>query len=147
LARRLAELDSTLALGLGAGGVDHAVRRAVRVANQDVGNFAFDDPAAFLSHTWEILPDADPRLRTPAYTLGEYRVAMTRMEGFLSNLDPDRVFRSYRGVPDDAELARLRVASRANVARGRRYLRQKLLAARVLETLAELSGGDGPVSL
>lgn len=147
LAARLANVDATLGLGLGPSGVDDAVRRAVQVANRDVGNFAFDDPAAFLSHTWEILPEANPRLRTPAYTLGEYRVAMTRMERFLSNLDPNRVFRSYRGAPDEAELARLRVASRANVVRGSRYLRQKLLSARVLETLAQLSGGDGPVSL
>lgn len=147
LAARLARADATYALGLGADGVEQAVRRAVRVANRDVGNFAYEDPGAFLSHTWEILPEANPTLRAPAYTLGEYREALTKMAGFLATLTPERVFRSYGGEPSAAELERLHERGRTNLARGRRYLRQKLLSARVLETLAQLTGGDGPVSL
>lgn len=147
LAARLAVADATYGLGLGSEGVDQAVRRAVRVANRDVANFAFEDAAAFLSHTWEILPEANPTLRVPAYTLGEYREALARMERFLAVLEPERVFRTYGGEPSEPELAGLRARSGANIARGVRYLRQKLLSARVLESLAILSGGDGPVAL
>jgi hypothetical protein len=63
LAQRLAEADLAHGLGLGAEGVEQAIRRAVTVANRDIGNFAYDDAAAFLSHTWEILPETNPRLR------------------------------------------------------------------------------------
>ncbi|HHH28836.1 MAG TPA: hypothetical protein ENK57_10900, partial [Polyangiaceae bacterium] len=57
LATRLAQADVEHGLGLGEAGVDRAVRRAVEVANRDIANFAYEDPAAFLSHTWEILPE------------------------------------------------------------------------------------------
>ncbi len=147
LAARLSQADEEHGLGLGEAGVLRAVRRAVDVANRDVGNFAYDDPGAFLSHTWEIIPESNPTLRLPAYTLSEYRSAMTRMEGFLASLDADRVFREHGGTPDAEALAGLRARAATNLARGTRYLRQKVLAARVLEGLAMLSGGDAPVSL
>lgn len=147
LASRLGEADAEYHLGLGPEGVEAAVKRAVRVANRDVGNFAYEDSAAFLSHTWEILPEANPTLRMPAYTLGEYRLAMTRMEGFFSQLDATRVFRVFRGTPSALELEQLYEKAAQNLAHGTRYLRQKLLSARVLESLASLTGGDAPVSL
>lgn len=147
LAARLAEADREHSLGLGEEGVTRAVRRAVNVANRDVGNFAYEDPAAFLSHTWEIIPESNPTLRMPAYTLSEYRSAMARMEGFLVQLDAHRVFREFRGSPEQDELSGLRERASTNLARGSRYLRQKVLAARLLESLATLTGGDAPVSL
>jgi hypothetical protein len=147
LASRLERADQEHSLGLGASGVEAAVRRAVEVANRDVGNFAYEDAGAFLSHTWEILPETNPTLRAPAYTLGEYRLAMTRMEGFLRVLDETRVFRVFRDTPPPAECESLAKRTRINLDRGIRYLREKLLAARVLEVLANLTGGDAPVSL
>jgi hypothetical protein len=147
LAARLAEADREHGLGLGDDGVERAVRRAVEVANRDVGNFAYDDPAAFLSHTWEIIPESNPVLRLPAYTLAEYRAAMSRMLGFFGALSAERVFREFRGSPGTEELTGLRTRAATNLARGTRYLRQKVLAARMLESLAQLSGGDAPVSL
>lgn len=147
LSERLAEADREHELGLGREGVVDAVRRAVQVANRDVGNFAYEDPGAFLSHTWEIIPESNPTLRMPAYTLSEYRSAMARMEGFLVQLDARDVFREFRGSPNAEELTGLRERAATNLARGSRYLRQKVLAARLLESLAQLTGGDAPVSL
>lgn len=147
LAKRLGEADREHGLGLGDDGVDAAVRRAVHVANRDVGNFAYEDAAAFLSHTWEILPETNPTLRMPAYTLHEYRCAMTKMETFLAKLDATRVFRVFRGTPTAEELGTLHGRAARNIARGVRYLRQKLLAARLLDTFASLTSGDAPVSL
>lgn len=147
LAERLAKADETHKLGLGAQGVERAVARAVKVANRDVGNFAYEDAGAFLSHTWEIIPETNATLRAPAYTLSEYRIAMTKMSGFLGSLTPDRVIREFRGTPDAKTLEEQRKRTAINLARGTRYLREKLLAARVLESLATLTGGDAPVSL
>jgi len=147
LAERLAVADQEHDLGLGEAGVEKAVRRAVEVANRDVGNFAYEDPGAFLSHTWEILPETNPTLRMPAYTLGEYRQAMTKMEGFFSGLRSDRVFRVFRGTPSGPDYEAMLRRADKNLERGARYLKQKVLAARVLESLANLTGGDAPVSL
>ncbi len=147
LAERLALADREHGLGLGEAGVERAVRRAVEVANRDVGNFAYEDPAAFLSHTWEILPESNPTLRLPAYTLREYRSAMSKMESFLAGLEAGRVFRVFRGTPSGPELEATWARVTTNLARGTRYLRQKVLAARLLESLGLLTGGDAPVSL
>jgi len=147
LAARLAEADREHSLGLGAEGVERAVSRAVEVANRDVANFAYEDPASFLSHTWEILPETNPTLRAPAYTLGEYRLAMSKMQGFLGSLEATRVFRVFRDTPNGPDLASLHRRATTNLQRGVRYLRQKVLAARLLESLAQLTGGDAPVSL
>lgn len=147
LAERLRLADQEYSLGLGEEGVRRAVTRAVDVANRDVANFAYEDPSAFLSHTWEILPETNPTLRMPAYTLGEYRRAMGKMEGFLGSLKAERVFRAFHDTPPPEELEGLRARASTNLVRGTRYLRQKVLAARMLGSLATLSGGDGPVSL
>lgn len=147
LAERLMEADREHGLGLGEEGVVHAVTRAAEVANRDVANFAYQDPSAFLSHTWEILPETSPTLRMPAYTLGEYRDAMGKMEGFLRTLAADRVFRVFRDTPSPEELVSLRERASKNLVRGARYLRQKVLAARLLGSFASLTGGDAPVSL
>jgi hypothetical protein len=147
LFERLFAADESFQLGLGRDGVERAVARAVKVANRDVGNFAYEDAGAFLSHTWEIIPETNATLRAPAYTLVEYRIAMTKMSGFLGSLTPERVIREFRDTPDRATLEEQRERTAINLARGTRYLREKLLAARVLETLAALTGGDAPVSL
>lgn len=147
LAERLLKADEEHGLGLGEEGVERAVQRAVDVANRDIGNFAYEDPASFLSHTWEILPETNPTLRAPAYTLAEYREAMGKMKGFLDSLEAERVFRAFRGNPSPEELSELYARTTTNLERGSRYLRQKVLSARVLESLAMLTGGDAPVSL
>jgi hypothetical protein len=147
LAQRLAEVDAEHRLGLDAAGVEAAVSRAVQIANDDVANFAYEDTADFLSNTWDLLPEANPTLRLPAYTIGEYRAAMARMAGFLGALAPERVFRTFQGSPQADELEDLRDRARRNLSRASRYLRQKLLGARLLEALAKATGGDAPVSL
>ena len=42
--------------------VAEMVRRAVRLSNSDVGNFADPDPARFLDNTWKLLPETNPAL-------------------------------------------------------------------------------------
>jgi hypothetical protein len=124
------------------------VTRAVRVANSDVGNFGDPDPATFLDHTWNLLPESNPALQLPtAYTVRQYRVALHQMEVFLSTLSGERVFHRWGGVPDEATYRELVARAGNNLGIGGRYLRVKLYTAAILESLALESGGDAPLEL
>jgi hypothetical protein len=128
--------------------VAEAVTRAVRVANSDVGNFGDPDPATFLDHTWNLLPESNPALQLPtAYTVRQYRVALHQMEVFLSTLSGERVFHRWGGVPDEATYRGLVARAGNNLGIGVRYLRVKLYTAAILESLAMESGGDAPLEL
>lgn len=148
LAERLRLANHDLRLGLDQEKIDQAVRWAVVFANRDVANFAEDDATRFLDNTWKLLPESNPSLRTQGvYSIKSYRVALQRMEGFLRSLDPATIFFQYSEAPPDNEYRQLRTKSERNVSTGREYLGIKLLTAAILEALAEISGGDVPVSL
>jgi hypothetical protein len=145
LAERLRRLDGR---PLDEAMVTEAVTRAVRVANSDVGNFGDPDPARFLDHTWNLLPETNPALQMPtAYSIRQYRVALQQMEVFLGTLGAERVFHRWGGVPDDATYRDLIARASINLGVGVRYLRVKLYTATILEALAMESGGDAPLEL
>lgn len=148
LADRLAAANERFEIGLTEEQRIAALSRAVRVANRDVGNFASEDASWFLDNTWKLLPETNSSLRGQRlYTVGEYRLAMTKMEGFLGFLDADVVFRAYQGEPTPEKYEQMRERAQANIAMGCRYLRAKLLAASLVEALAKQTGGDAPISL
>ena len=148
LAERLASANEQFGLGLDADAQREVLRRSVAVANRDVGNFASEDASWFLDNTWKLLPETNDSLRGQRlYTVAEYRMAMTKMEGFLSFLDAGVVFRAYEGIPSAQEYEEMKTRAEANIQLGCRYLRAKLLAASLLEALAKVTGGDGPISL
>lgn len=125
-----------------------AIQAAVRFANLDVDNFAEKDPKRFLDGTWKLLPEMNPALRSrEVYSIREYRQAIENMETFLSSLDPNDVFHSFRGYPPPDEFAQMVQCARHNVRIAQEYLRVKLLSQAILEALAEVSGGDAPLSL
>ncbi|MBI4818231.1 MAG: hypothetical protein HY791_18350 [Deltaproteobacteria bacterium] len=137
-----------LAIGFQPSDAERAVRAALGVVNRDVENFAFENSAEFLDHTWMLLPESNWSLRNnAAYTLTEYRGAIERMEKFLSGLSPSLVFSEFRGAPEKERLESMTRGAARNIRIGSRYLRAKCVAARVLESLACLTGGDAPVSL
>lgn len=140
-------LESRLvALGLSAEEVGVMVRRATRLSNNDVGNFADPDPARFLDNTWKLLPETNPSLHTPTtYSIRDYRVALMKMEHFLSKLPADRVFHAWGGEPSVEEHHRLVEAARRNIDIAVRYMRTKLYATSFIEALANESGGDAPL--
>ncbi len=124
------------------------IRRATRLANNDVGNFAEKDPGRFLDNTWKLLPETNPTLHTPnTYTVNEYRVALLKMEGFLASLSAERVFRMQAGEPSPEEHKRRVDAAARNIALAVRYMRCKLFSTAVVEALAMESGGDAPLDL
>lgn len=140
LAKRLAALDLSETLR------DEIVRRAVRLGNRDVENFADNDAARFLDNTWKLLPESNPALHSPmVYTVRDYRRALQKMEGFLAWLPAERVFHSFGGEPK-AEIHARRVArTTGNLELAVRYLRAKLYSIGLVEAIAELTGGDVPI--
>jgi len=148
LAGRLAGAARLLRLELSPEKIDLAVQQAVTFANRDVENFADPEVTRFLDNTWKLLPETNPSLRTQGvYTIASYRVAIQKMEGFLGSLDPALIFGQYRGVPSAETLGDMVRRAERNVFTARAYLGTKLLTVALLEALAEVSGGDAPVSL
>ena len=145
LAERLKKASTALGISLNQEEVEDAVHRAVMMANRDVANFGDQDVGAFLDNTWKLLPESNSRLqRSHFYTIREYRVAIHKMHGFLSNLDPTVIFYRYKGRPSDAEYARMCNQARYNLELANRYLEVKLLTTVLLECLAYATGGDSP---
>ena len=135
-----------LALGLEPDEAAAMVRRAVRLSNSDVGNFAHSDPSFFLDNTWKLLPETNPALHIAStYTVKDYRVALEKMEGFLAQLKAERVFRCWGGEPTKEEHARRVSVARSNIALAVRYLQCKLYSTAMIEALASESGGDAPL--
>lgn len=131
---------------LDAAACEDAVRLAARLGNRDVENFAEEDPARFLDNTWRLLPETNPALATPGvYRTGEYRMAIQKMEAFLSKLDAERVFHQFRGEPSQEEYNRLIAQAKRNIDLAVRYLRAKLYTIALVEAIAHASGGDAPV--
>ena len=148
LAQRLQAANANLRLGLGREKIEQAVRWAVTFANRDVANFAERDVTRFLDNTWKLLPETNPSLRTlGVYSIKSYRVALQKMEGFLCSVDPATIFAQYAGAPPENEYRQMRQRGERNVSTACEYLGIKLLTAAILEALAEISGGDAPVSL
>jgi hypothetical protein len=148
LGQRLQAASGNLGLELDRQKIEQAVRWAVTFANRDVANFAERDVTRFLDNTWKLLPETNPSLRTQGvYSIRSYRTALQKMEGFLQSLDPATIFAQYRGAPPEGEYKEMMRRGEHNVSTAREYLGIKLLTAAILEALAEISGGDAPVSL
>jgi hypothetical protein len=128
--------------------IDVVLQRAVVFSNQDVETFRMADPARFLDITFKLLPESNVALRKRGvYTIRDYRIGLQKMERFLGSLNPDHVFNYYKGVPPLAEYQAMVRQAHENLAIALRYLKIKLLAMALLESLAEATGGDAPLSL
>ncbi|GAB1482047.1 hypothetical protein MASR2M78_08620 [Treponema sp.] len=127
---------------------EEAIGRAVHFANEDVKDFALNDPGAFLNNTWKLLPESNTTLRNRgAFTIKEYRTALDKMLRFFLSLDPASIYHSYKDVPDEAEMASLEALAKRNLQYAELYIKAKLLATGILEAISELSGGDAPMAL
>jgi hypothetical protein len=148
LAHRVREVSNALGIPSAEAETDNVVIDAVTLANRDVASFAEDEPGTFLSTTWLLIEESNaPLAAVGVYSIQEYRRALSRMEAFLSALDPDHVFHRYRGVPGEGEFAALCAAARRNLGFACDYLGAKITTIAIIEALALLSGGDCPVSM
>jgi hypothetical protein len=125
-----------------------ALQLAVKFSNKDVESFAEKTAGHFLDNTWKLLPETNVALRSAEiYSIREYRQALHKMELFFTFLNPENVFNQYHGIPSNRKYTQMVKLARNNVLTARDYLRIKLLSAAILESLAEISGGDAPLSL
>jgi len=144
---RLEEANSRFQLGMTATEIRDAAQRSIRLANRDVGNFAHPDSAYFLSNTWNLMPETNHNLKNSnSYTVYEYRIALQKMEGFLSFLKPELVFHKFHNEPTEQEYQEMVERTRHNLEVSRLYLGTKLVSIAVLEALSTHLGRDVPIS-
>jgi hypothetical protein len=148
LAQRLGALNQRLSLGMSEAEVERAVQEAVVFANQDVISFADADVGRYLDGTWKLLPETNIALRSgKVYSIRDYRRALQSTDRFLNILDPELIYHGYHGIPSEPERREMVEMARRNLAIGREYLGIKLVAIAIYEALAEITGGDAPLSL
>ena len=148
LERRLSAINHDFRLQMSHAQIIAAVSNAVSFSNKDVLTFSVSDTGRFLDNTWKLLPELNPSLRLNGiYTIRSYRQGLEKMEAFLLQLNPETIFNQYAGEPEAGVFERMLALAHRNVTTARQYLGIKLLAATILEALAEITGGDVPVAL
>lgn len=141
---RLEKTNEAHQLGMSKSTMDKAVKRAVRLANQDVGSFGAESGAEFLASTWELVPELNPVLRAQKdYTVQAYREALLQMEAFFGSLDPEIVFQRFLDEPKNFSL--LAGNATRNIQDAQKYFQLKLVTLAVLEAVGEKFGR--PVAL
>ena len=143
-----AAIRCTPALAVDAHRLQTAIQRAVCMANLDVGGFSSKDTMFFLVNTWNLLPEGNITLRMPGlYSLKDYRTSLHKTTKFFHSLQPSSIYHQYHGVPDNDEYAARLQCAELNLSISILYLKYKLIAAGILEALADCTGGDGPISM
>ena len=120
---------------------------AVKIANADVQSFGKPDLSNFIANTWQILSESNKNFhQSGSFFIRMYREDLMRMKTFLSMLQPKVIFRQYGNTPDhDAYQAQIE-CSRNHLRDSLEYVKAHIAAISVVEALAELSGGDAPLS-
>ncbi len=123
------------------------VKRAVRLANRDVENFAYESVAEFLHNTWNLMPETNHDLtNSNYYTVSGFRVSLQKMEGFMHFLKPELVFQRYQDEPSPEAYQTLINRTQRNLEVARLYLGGKLLSIAVIEALSQRIGQDIPLA-
>ncbi|GEM_PF-268833 len=147
LHQHLRQANNHFHLGLTEQEIGQTLRRAVRVTNRDVENFADPSPARFLDNTWSLLPETNHNLMNAnSYTVRHYRTALEKMEAFMSVLQPELVFRQFQNEPSDRTYQELVSRAARNIEVARLYLAAKLVSITILESLSSYIGRDIPLS-
>ncbi len=141
LVERLRRVNTLYQLGFQETELRPMVRRAVKLANQDVSNFGGESATRFLKNTWELVPEINPLLRSPAsYTVEGYRGALEKMEHFFSHLEPEVIFQRFDDEPSAEEYRILLSNATRRVEEARYYFRLKLISLGLLEALSGTLG-------
>lgn len=123
------------------------VKRAVRVTNRDVVNFAFPNSADFLDNTWNLMPETNHELsNADSYTIQGYRRSLHKMEEFMNFLKPELVFQRFRDEPDAETYNMLISQTGKNLEVARLYLGVKLITIGILEAISYRLGRGIPLS-
>ena len=128
--------------------IHNIVERCVRLCNRDVENFASQNPAHFLDNTWNLIPETNHDLmRVNTYTANGYRISLQKMEGFLSFLKADIVFRQYQNEPSKSHFDELILMASRNLEIARLYLGMKLTSIAFLEAISMRIGKTVSVAM
>lgn len=147
LYERLTIVNQEFDMGWGQAEIQAIVKRAIRLANRDIENFAYESSAEFLDNTWNLMPETNHDLTSAnAYTVSGYRVSLQKMEGFMNFLKPELVFQRYLNEPDAEVYAVVIHRTQKNLEVARLYLGSKLLSIAVIEALSQRIGQDIPLA-
>ncbi|MEG4515856.1 MULTISPECIES: hypothetical protein [unclassified Microcoleus] len=147
LHQRLVSINRDFSMGWSHAEIVEIVKRAVRLANRDVENFASPNSSNFLDNTWNLMPETNHELtNVNSYTVAGYRRSLQKMEGFLNFLKPELVFQQFMQEPDDKTYANLIARTRKNIEVAKLYLGVKLITIAILEALSYRLGRDIPLS-
>ncbi|MEG4581244.1 hypothetical protein QUA71_16755 [Microcoleus sp. MON1_C5] len=147
LHQRLVSANRDFNLGWSDAQTVEIVKRAVRLANRDVENFASPNSSNFLDNTWNLMPETNHELtNVNSYTVAGYRKSLQKMEGFLKFLKPELVFQHFMQEPDDETYANLIARTRKNIEVAKLYFGVKLITIAILEALSYRLGRDIPLS-
>ncbi|TYQ23620.1 hypothetical protein [Pseudanabaena sp. UWO310] len=140
---RLVEANEVFQFGWSDPEIAEIVKRAVRLSNRDVENFASPNSSRFLNNTWNLIPETNHDLKNVnSYSVHGYRVSIQKMEGFMNFLSPEIVFRRYRDEPSEKNYYKLLAQTKQNLEVSRLYLGTKLTSIAVLEALSFRIGRD-----
>jgi len=147
LYERLWRTNQNFQLGWSEAETQVIVKRAIRLANRDIKNFAYESSAEFLDNTWNLMPETNHDLTSAnAYTVSGFRASLQKMEGFMYFLKPELVFQRYLDEPDPDLYQELICRSQKNLDVARLYLGSKLLSIAVIEALSQRIGQDIPLA-
>lgn len=148
LKQRLFEIKQKYCVDCTEESIDEILKLAVLFSNQDVQTFADPTISKFIDITWKLLPETNVALRLKgSYTIKDYRKALQRMRDFLANLNPTDIFNQYMNIPPDDVYRKMQELARHNIGTAVEYLSIKLVGMGILESLADNTGGDAPLSL
>jgi hypothetical protein len=147
LFKRLSKVSDRFQFGWDDAAIEAIVKRAVRLANRDIENFAYESSAEFLDNTWNLMPETNHDLTSSnSYTVSGFRLSMQKMEGFMNFLKPELVFQRYKDEPAQDVYDSLIGRTQKNLEVARLYLGSKLLSIAVIEALSQRIGQDIPLA-
>jgi len=147
LRTRLVTANHRFGFGWSPAQLDAVVKRAVRLANRDVENFAHPSAAEFLNNTWNLMPETNhDLLGAYAYTVSGYRKSLQKMERFMSGLTAPAVFRKFQDEPETAVFDAILARTQKNLEVARLYLGSKLLSIAIIEAISLRLGTEVPLA-
>jgi hypothetical protein len=147
LFKRLCQVNQRFKFDWDQAMIEAIVQRAVRLANRDIENFAYESSAEFLDNTWNLMPETNHDLtNSNSYTVSGFRLSMQKMEGFMNFLKPELVFQRYQDEPPLDVYNSLISRTQKNLEVARLYLGSKLLSIAVIEALSQRIGQDIPLA-
>lgn len=146
LYERLVTANEEFGLELSPRELVETVKKAVRVGNRDVIGFS-GATAHFLANTWNLLPETNHSLiGSSSYTVRDYRMALQKMEGFISHLKAESIFNRFESEPNAQMYRFLEDKARRNLEVAKLYLASKLVTIALIEALSYALGLNVPLA-